>query len=132
MGIIKKIMKSLTPNLIVHDVNQTVNFYSNVLGFELKMSVPETGRYEWAMMSEGDALIMFQEAASLKKEYPEFDDTTVGGGATLYIKVDDVDGLLEKINHKAEIIKEKHVTFYGSKEFAIKDNNGYILVFAQS
>jgi len=37
-------MKSVTPNLIVEDVNKTTEWYKETLGFEMIMSVPETGK----------------------------------------------------------------------------------------
>ena len=37
-------MKSVTPNLIVEDVNKTTEWYKEILGFEMIMSVPETGK----------------------------------------------------------------------------------------
>ncbi|NIR52325.1 bleomycin resistance family protein, partial [candidate division KSB1 bacterium] len=35
--------RSLTPNVMVEDVNETVEYYKDKLGFELIMSVPEEG-----------------------------------------------------------------------------------------
>jgi catechol 2,3-dioxygenase-like lactoylglutathione lyase family enzyme len=39
-------LKKLTPNLMVEDVNRTVAFYQEVLGFELLTSVPEEGQLD--------------------------------------------------------------------------------------
>ena len=40
-------LKKLTPNLMVEDVNETVTFYQDVLGFALLASVPEEGQFNW-------------------------------------------------------------------------------------
>ncbi|KAA6335992.1 hypothetical protein EZS27_015829, partial [termite gut metagenome] len=37
--------QSLSPNIGVKSVNETVKFYTEVLGFQLLMSVPETGEF---------------------------------------------------------------------------------------
>jgi catechol 2,3-dioxygenase-like lactoylglutathione lyase family enzyme len=58
-------LKSLTPNLMVPDVNQAIDFYREYLGFELNMSVPETGPFDWASIKAGDVEIMLQAEASL-------------------------------------------------------------------
>jgi hypothetical protein len=47
-------LNRLTPNMMVEDVNRTIDFYRDVLGFELVMSVPEHGLYQWALMKRED------------------------------------------------------------------------------
>ena len=38
-------LKKLTPNLMVEDANETMNFYQDVLGFTLMTSVPEKKQF---------------------------------------------------------------------------------------
>lgn len=45
-------INSLTPNLMVRDVNATVDFYKQ-LGFEIIQSVPDKGVLDWAMVGPG-------------------------------------------------------------------------------
>ncbi|WP_419673641.1 hypothetical protein [Aliarcobacter butzleri] len=47
----------------------------------------------------------------------------------MYIEVENVDELYLKIKDKVTIYKEIETTWYGQKEFYIKDINGYILGF---
>ena len=47
-------MESLSPNIFVKDINATIAFYK-ILGFELTMTVPETGDYVWVMMTCGSS-----------------------------------------------------------------------------
>lgn len=123
-------MKQMTPNLMVENVNQTVDYYKNVLGFELVMSVPQAGIFNWAMVKQGEVHLMFQERGNIIEEYPIFKDRPIGGGLTFYIKVDDVEELYKKIKNSVSIILDLHTTFYGTVEFAIQDINGFILTFA--
>ncbi len=44
-------LQSLTPNLIVHDVNKTLDFYTTKLGFTTVATVPENGTFNWGMAS---------------------------------------------------------------------------------
>jgi len=123
--------KNLMPNLMVRDVGKTVDFYQNVLGFNVLNTVPEKEPFVFAMVNAGTIVLSFQEEKSIKEEYSQLNKFTEGGGLTLYIHVSDVHGLYEKVKGKATIAKEMHTTFYGSTDFAIEDCNGYILTFAQ-
>ena len=114
--------------MIVKDVNETVKYYEDVLGFQMLASHPEEGKFEWAMVGSGGVTLMFQTAESLSGELPLFKGKDIFGSLTLYITVDDVEELHEKIKDKAEIIKDLNKTFYGATEFVVKDPNGYILI----
>ncbi len=124
-------MNNLTVNLMVTDVNESVSFYSDVLGFKLEMSVPEEGVFNWAMVTNDQISIMFQEENNLKEEYPCFNENPVTPCFTMYIKVDDIESLYNDLKDKTNIALDYHKTFYGSYEFAVTDNNGYVLTFAQ-
>ncbi len=123
-------LKQLTPNLMVENVNETVNFYKEILGFELVMSVPQEGVLNWAMVQHGDVSFMFQERENIIGEYPVLKDVPMGGGLTFYIKVRDVKGLYNKVQKRVNIVFDLHRTFYGAEEFTIQDINVFLLTFA--
>jgi lactoylglutathione lyase len=126
------VLKKLTPNLMVEDVNETVTFYQDVLGFALLAFVPEEGQFNWAMMQHDAVEIMFQSRASLTKDVPLFKDKAIGGSLTLYIDVEDIKGLYGQVQNRVTILHEMTTTFYGMREFTIQDCNGYVLTFAQA
>lgn len=72
---------------------------------------------------------MLQEQGSLREDVSDF-FSSIGASAVFYIRVDDVDKWYETISRKAEVVKQIETTWYGMREFYIKDNNGYILGFA--
>ncbi|MCK4614291.1 MAG: VOC family protein [Thermoplasmata archaeon] len=123
-------MKHLTPNLMVEDVNKTLRFYREILKFELVMAVPTQGRLEWALMKCGDVEIIFQSRFSLTEELVALRDVEIGGSLTLYFEIRGIEELYEMVKDQVEIVQELHPTFYGLMEFAMRDCNGYILVFA--
>ena len=123
--------ETLTPNLMVEDVNQTVAYYHSVLGFEKISSVPEEGELVWAKMAKDGVELMFQEEENLKKDLPEMSNETPGGGFNLFIKMHGIKALYDKIYEKADIVDEMRETFYGMREFTIKDVKGYYLTFAE-
>ena len=133
--------KKLTTNMMVEDITRTVDFYSDVLGFEFVMGVPEDSQeivttmqkgqaLGFAIMKCGDIEMMFQAKKSLTEEIPEFSGMEIGGSLAFYIDVEDVKGLYAELKDKVTIIKDMQTTFYGKQEFYIRDCNGYILTFA--
>ena len=122
-------MDTVSPNFFVKDLKQTIGFYE-MLGFELKLTVPETGDFVFALMSCGNVTFMFQTFSSLADELPEINRQD-GGSLLLYIKTQNIRTFFESLKGKVTVIKGLEKTFYGSTEFSIKDNNGYVLTFAE-
>ena len=123
--------KKCTTECGVQDVNKTVKWYKNSLGFELVISVPESGKYEWALMKKDSVEIMFQTKKSLDGEIPYLKNIPVAGSIILYIEVDNIKKMYNGLREEIKIIKELHKTFYGSEEFAISDCNGFVLLFSE-
>jgi len=135
-------MKKLNPNLMVKDIKETVNFYVEVLGFEIVMAVSETQdgmdtvladdkKYVWAQLKNGNVEIMLQELESLKADVTAFSDYQIGASVSFYIEIENVEVFYKKIKDKVEIVKELQTSWYGMNELYIRDNNGYIFCFAQ-
>jgi len=123
-------MDSISPNIFVRDINETIKFYRQ-LGFELVMSVPEEGDFAWAMMACGNITFMFQTFDSLGKELPTISRQD-GGSLLLYIQTKEIRLFHDKIKDKVNVIKGLEKTFYGALEFSIQNINGYILTFAEN
>jgi uncharacterized glyoxalase superfamily protein PhnB len=123
-------MESLSPNIFVKDINETIKFYQ-LLGFELVVTVPETGNnLVWAMMAKGNVTFMFQTMASLGEELPDISRQD-GASMLFYIKLKNIRTFFEGIKELVPVIKGLETTFYGATEFSIKDNNNYVLTFAE-
>lgn len=127
---------------MVKDVKETVEFYKNNLGFELIMAVPETQdgvlaeipedqKVVYALVKNGNVEIMFQAEKSLKEDIKIFEKYEIGASMSLYIEVENLEDFYNKIRGRVEVVKEFFTTWYGMKEFYIRDNNGYILGFAE-
>ncbi len=136
-------MNSLKPNLMVRDVKKTVEFYQKNLGFELVMAVPETQdsvlttipkdkKIVYALVKNAAVEIMLQSEDSFKKDIPALKELEAGASCTFYIECENVENFYEDIKDKVEIVKELFITWYGVKEFYARDNNGYILCFAEA
>jgi uncharacterized glyoxalase superfamily protein PhnB len=124
-------MNSLAPNLMVYNVDDTVEYYKSYFNFDLVASEPQKGDLQWAMIKNGDVTLMLQDIDRLRNDLPYFEDIEPGGGFTLFIQVDEVEKLYDKIKDDIEVISDLNITFYGMNEFTIRDLNGYVLTFAE-
>lgn len=123
-------MESLSPNIFVKDINETIAFYKQ-LGFQLVMSVPEDGsELVWAMVMNGNVNFMFQTFASLGADLPTVSRND-GGSLLFYIKLKNILSFFDEIKDKVTVVKGLEKTFYGATEFSILDNNNYLLTFAE-
>lgn len=123
--------ETITTNIMVKNVKETIEFYESKLGFEKILSVPEDGDIlAFAILKKDNISIMFQEQKSLIDEYPTLKNDNIIPTFTLFITVKDVLKLYEELKGKVQIAQELHKTFYGKNEFAIFDNNGNILTIA--
>jgi len=135
--------KKLTPDLMVEDVAKTVRFYTEKLGFKVAMLVPEgeegamtelsdNKKYVYAMVVRDEVFMMFMSKDAYAEDVPVLKGASIGASATLYCDVDNVSELYDSFKgNGVEIVKDLSVTWYGMKEFYIKDCNGYILGFAE-
>ena len=121
----------LTPNLLVTNVERSLAFYVDVLGFERGMTVPEHSPYVFASVTSGAVEIFFNDAATAIKEYPAFAAKPLGATGTMYIEVDGVDALHDRLKAAMKIAMPLVTQFYGMREFAIEDPDGYVITFAE-
>ena len=125
------VLKSLTPNLIVSNVERSVAFYRDTLGFEVNTTVPEQPPYVFALMKHGGVQIFLNAPEPAAAEYPAFKDRPIGGTLTLFIQVDDVRAAHEALKSRVEIVMPLEKKWYGVTEFAFTDPDGYVITFAQ-
>ncbi len=123
--------KSITPNLMAENVEETIQFYER-LGFTATATVPkEGGGFQFAILMKDNLMLMFQDRESLMGEYPILKTERTQPSITLYIVVSDVKKYFADMKNTYELQSGLHKTFYGAEEFAIKDNNGYVLTFTE-
>jgi catechol 2,3-dioxygenase-like lactoylglutathione lyase family enzyme len=124
----------LTPELNVTDLEKSLYFYVDILGFIIEYKREEEG---FALISINNAQLMLDQINKGRTwktgnfEYP------LGRGVNFEIKVKDVDELFKKV-------KENNIPLYmdmeekwyrrtdhevGNKQFLIQDPDGYLLRF---
>ena len=104
------------------ELQETVDFYCNVLGFSNREFSEEWG---WAFIHKDECEMMIAQP----NEHTPFERPYFSG--TFYIKTDDVDALWEQIKDKVKIAYDIEDFDWGMREFAIYDNNSYMIQFGQ-
>ena len=125
---------SLTPNLMVTDVVDSLRWYERVLdAAELGRMPADSDDPEWAQVGFGDVSVMFQGRDSLAADVPALAEVDIGGSLTLYVDVEDVEGLHERVVDRegASVAQALRETEYGRREFAVEDPDGYVLAFGE-
>jgi lactoylglutathione lyase len=123
--------KKLTPNLVVANVERSLAFYVDTLGFARGMTVPEQSPFVFASVTSGSIEIFFNDAATASKEYPSFAGKPIGATGTMFIEMEGIDAFHEAVKPKAKITMPIVTQFYGMREFAIEDPDGYVITFAE-
>lgn len=125
------LFKKLTPNLLVAEVSRSLAFYTDVLGFARGMTVPEESPFVFASVISGAVEVFFNDAETATKEYPVFGGREIGASGTLFIELEGIDEFYAGLEGRVTIVIPLHTQWYGMKEFAVMDPDGYVLTFAE-
>lgn len=122
---------SVTPNLIVQDIDRSVTFYRDVLGFSIKTTVPDSAPYVFVWLERDGVPVFLNDRTAVGEDYPQASARPAGGTATLFFTISDVDAFHAAVAAHAHVIMPLKTQFYGMREFAIEDPDGHILTFAE-
>ena len=122
---------SVTPNLLVQDIDRSTVFYRDVLEFTIKQTVPDTAPFVFVWLERDGVPVFLNDPKAVEKDYPDAGRRAPGGTATLFFVVSDVDALHARVAPQAKVIMPLVTQFYGMREFAVEDPDGHILTFAQ-
>ncbi|WP_268849364.1 VOC family protein [Flavobacterium aestivum] len=132
----------LAPNFEVNNIKQTVAFYTENFGFKLVMAVPESQdgieqtfddskEYVYAMMQKDSLEFMFQRSDTFKNDVIFSKNLPIGATVSFYMDIEGIKEFHENLKNKNLELTDLKTTWYGMKEFYVKDLNGYILGFAE-
>ncbi|WBV61215.1 VOC family protein [Chryseobacterium camelliae] len=114
--------KALRPILWIENLDDTIGFYTQILGFTLQ---ERNDDWQWASLEKNGVGIMLTKP----NKQETFNGIVFTG--SFYFTVDEVDELWEDLKTKTKICYEIETFDWEMREFAIYDNNGYILQFGQ-
>jgi uncharacterized glyoxalase superfamily protein PhnB len=123
-------VKKITPILFAEELEPCIKFWTEELGFQKTVEVPEGNKIGFVILEKNGLELMYQSFASVEKDNAATGAAVRMGPSFLYIEVADIDAALAAIKG-SEIVMPMRTTFYHSKEFGIKDPAGHHLIFAQ-
>jgi uncharacterized glyoxalase superfamily protein PhnB len=117
------VAEKVLPMIHVPDVRATVDWYQNI-GFKVIDTYGNEGEgLSFAMLSFGSGEVMFSQGGQPStRDRREVD---------LYVYSDDVDDLYGRLKEQVEVVQSPHDTFYGMREFIIRDLNRFWITFGQ-
>jgi len=125
-------LKKMTIELIVDDVLKTVEFYKNILNFQLINKVMDREKYSWALMNYKNSIeIMFISRNSVLNEVNDYRAKEIVDDFILLIEMNEIKEFYESVKGKANLVKYIENTSYGTTEFAMRDINQTILMFTE-
>ena len=120
--------QSVCPAFPVADVGATIEWYQTKLGF-FSDPFPPDPPYVFAILMRDHIEIMLQRVENYEK--PDIYATRPGGVWDAYIRTKGLKDLYESIKDDVTIVEPLRQQPYGAWEFALKDLNGYYLVFSE-
>ncbi len=122
----------LTPNLVVADVERSLAFYADLLGFSRALHVPDESPYVFASVTSGPLEIFLNLTEAVIKDHPEWAGKTAASpGHSLFIEVEGVDALYERLEARTKVVMPIVTQWYGMREFGIEDPDGHVILFAE-
>ena len=113
----------LRPMLRTKDLEGTIEFYTQRLGFTCDGRSDADG---WASLRRDAVSLM----VATPNAHRPFDTPAFTG--SFYFDVDDASALWDTVKDHAGVCYPIEDFHYGMREFAIFDNNGYLLQFGQA
>src|SRR5215475_9247579 len=112
----------LTPVLIVDEIEKSLPFWVDRMGFEKTVDVPDGDRLSFVILVSKGAEVMLQTIESVRKDEPKFLPKP-GSTTALFIEVDDFEATRKRLEGYPIALAERN-TFYGMREIGVFDPAG--------
>ncbi len=133
-------MKKLTPVIIVEEIEPCLTFWVQRLGFRKTVEVPEADKAGFVILVKDTVEIMYQTRAGVAKDVGANSSETVSpltgsispgrDRVSLYLEVEKLDSVIEALKG-IEVILPERKTFYGAREFGVREPGGTVVLFAE-
>lgn len=119
----------ITAVLVVDEIEKSLPFWIDRLGFEKVAEVAHGGRLGFILLMREGAELMLQTAASVAQDVPAFAPHGEIVPASLFIEVDDFEDAKKRLAGYPVALQER-TTFYGMREIGVFEPGGHIVVVA--
>jgi len=122
-------IKRATPVLFVDKVEPTRDFFRRA-GFAATVEVPAGKGVGFAILDKDGVQVMVETRGNENEAMVVQRLTKESQRAFVFVEVDDLEALIAALG-RAEIIVERHKTFYNSDELTYQEPGGHLVTFAQ-
>lgn len=119
----------ITSVLLVDEIEKSLPFWVDRLGFEKTVEVPEGDRLGFVILVRDGAELMLQTVDSVRKDAPQLVAKIANGAASLFIEVEDFADVLRRLKDYPIALPER-TTFYGMREIGVFEPGGHSVTFA--
>ena len=120
------IVQSCRPLLNVNDIETSLRFWGDLIGFKVEQRFDRDGRALFVSLRSGDAHVMLNAHGGdpvARRARPHYTETV------LYLAVDAVHALARQLRAKGLDVPEPESQSYGLDEFILRDPDGYEIAF---
>ena len=116
--------KKVTPMIHVPDVRATVAWYAQI-GFDVRATYGDgaASGLSFAIVKFGEGEVMFSQDGQKSNAHRREVD--------LYVETENVDEVYESVKDRVDVFETPHDTFYGMREFIIRDLNRFWITFGE-
>jgi uncharacterized glyoxalase superfamily protein PhnB len=119
----------LTPVLCVDEIEKSLPFWVDRIGFTKTVEVPEGSHLGFVILVKDGAEVMLQTWESVKKDAPALAPDGPATATFLFIEVEDFANILKRVAG-CEIALPDRTTFYGMREIVVREPGGHLVCFA--
>ena len=119
----------ITAVLLVDELEKSLPFWVERMGFEKTIDVPDGDRLSFAILVRDGAEVMLQTIASARKDAPVFVPQGPASRASLFIEVEDFADVLKRLEGYPIALADR-TTFYGMREIGVIEPGGHNAIFA--
>lgn len=122
-------LRDMIAMLICDDVQVSLRFYTEVLGFTVTDRMDDIGKSGWASISHGGIQLMLASPGYIVQPLKNQGRYSQ---SMYYFYPDDIDQLHASLQQRGLETTELVDRFYGMREFEMLDPSGHVLVFGQA
>ena len=120
----------ITAVLIVEEIEKSLQFWVDRMGFQKTVDVPEGDKLGFVILVRDGAELMMQTISSVRNDEPKFaPERLQTKGSGLFVEVGDFEDVKRRLEGYPIVMPER-VTFYGMREIGVAEPNGHTVVFA--
>ena len=117
-------IRAVWPLLVVDDLDASIAFWTQRLGFSIVGRAEADGRVFWCRLERDGASIMLESGES--EPAPA---SIRGKGVVFYFVCEDVDSYLAEVTRRGLDIEPPTNTYYGMRQIFVPEPNGYSICF---